>query len=132
MDVVRAAFRPEFLNRLDEILLFRRLAREHMQGIVEIQLERLRAMLTDRKIKLTIDPAAMAWLAETGYDPIYGARPLKRVIQRELQNKLAGAILKGDVRDGQEVRVGVGAAGLTLDARDVVEEPPAKPKRKAS
>ena len=82
MEVVRRAFRPEFLNRLDEILIFQRLDREHMKGIVEIQLRRLRKMLADRKITLDLDQAAHDWLAEAGYDPVYGARPLKRVIQR--------------------------------------------------
>ena len=89
MEAVRAAFRPEFLNRLDEILLFRRLSRDDMKGIVTIQIERLKKLLADRKIALELDAAAMAWLANAGYDPVYGARPLKRVIQRELQNPLA-------------------------------------------
>jgi ATP-dependent Clp protease ATP-binding subunit ClpB len=115
MDVVRAAFRPEFLNRLDEILLFRRLSRADMAGIVDIQLERVKALLADRKITLELDIAARAWLAERGYDPVYGARPLKRVIQRELQNPLASMILEGKVQDGQTVRVSVEAAGLALD-----------------
>src|SRR6201996_434597 len=95
MDAVRAAFRPEFLNRLDEILLFRRLSRDDMRGIVAIQIDRLKKLLADRKITLELDAAAMAWLANAGYDPVYGARPLKRVIQRELQNPLAQSILQG-------------------------------------
>jgi ATP-dependent Clp protease ATP-binding subunit ClpB len=115
MEVVRAAFRPEFLNRLDEILLFRRLSRADMAGIVDIQLERVKKLLADRKIALALDPAARAWLAERGYDPVYGARPLKRVIQRELQNPLASMILEGKVADGQTVRVSVEAAGLALE-----------------
>jgi ATP-dependent Clp protease ATP-binding subunit ClpB len=114
MDIVRRAFRPEFLNRLDEVLLFRRLSRQHMTGIVGIQLARLEKLLVDRKITLDVDAAAKAWLAETGYDPVYGARPLKRVIQRELQNNLAGAILRGDVRDGDTVAVRVGSKGLEI------------------
>ena len=117
MEVVRRAFRPEFLNRLDEILLFRRLSRAHMTGIVEIQLRRLSKLLEDRKIVLDLDEAAKAWLAETGYDPVYGARPLKRVIQRELQNTLASAILRGDVKDGDVVEVRVGARGLDIAPR---------------
>ncbi|MFM8680142.1 MAG: AAA family ATPase, partial [Alphaproteobacteria bacterium] len=117
MEVVRRAFRPEFLNRLDEILLFRRLSRRHMTGIVEIQLRRLSKLLEDRKIVLDLDEAAKAWLAETGYDPVYGARPLKRVIQRELQNTLASAILRGDVKDGDVVEVRVGAKGLDIAPR---------------
>jgi len=93
MDVVRAAFRPEFLNRLDDILLFHRLTRIQMTGIVEIQLKRLEQLLADRKMTLELDDKAKTWLANAGYDPVYGARPLKRVIQRELQNPLAGMIL---------------------------------------
>ncbi|HLI19896.1 MAG TPA: ATP-dependent chaperone ClpB, partial [Stellaceae bacterium] len=106
MAIVRGAFRPEFLNRLDEILLFRRLSRDDMKGIVEIQLRRLKRLLEDRKITLELDPAAEAWLAEKGYDPVYGARPLKRVIQRELQNPLAQQILQGRIPDGSIVHVG--------------------------
>ncbi|MBL8836952.1 MAG: AAA family ATPase, partial [Alphaproteobacteria bacterium] len=126
MEVVRASFRPEFLNRLDEILLFHRLGRGDMAGIVDIQLVRLQKLLADRKIAIDLDPAARAWLAERGYDPVYGARPLKRVIQRELQNPLASMILEGKVADGQTVRVGVEAAGLSLGVADEAE----KPKRK--
>jgi ATP-dependent Clp protease ATP-binding subunit ClpB len=105
MTVVRNSFRPEFLNRLDEILLFRRLSRADMKGIVEIQLRRLQKLLDDRKIALEVDDKAKAWLAEMGYDPVYGARPLKRVIQRELQNPLAEMILAGRVADGETVHV---------------------------
>jgi ATP-dependent Clp protease ATP-binding subunit ClpB len=114
MAAVRAAFRPEFLNRLDEILLFRRLSRDDMKGIVAIQLERLRKLLADRKITLEVDAAASAWLANTGYDPVYGARPLKRVIQRELQNPLAQQILEGHIPDGSTVDVGAGDKGLVI------------------
>ena len=115
MEVVRAAFRPEFLNRLDEVLLFHRLSREHMTGIVDIQLDRLRAMLADRKIVLELDDAALTWLANAGYDPVYGARPLKRVIQRSLQNPLATMILEGKVEDGTTVRVGVVDGELAIN-----------------
>ncbi len=114
MNAVRAAFRPEFLNRLDEILLFRRLSRDDMKGIVAIQLERLRKLLADRKIRLEVDAAASAWLANAGYDPIYGARPLKRVIQRELQNPLAQQILEGRIPDGSAVHVGDSDKGLVI------------------
>jgi ATP-dependent Clp protease ATP-binding subunit ClpB len=114
MEAVRAAFRPEFLNRLDEILLFRRLSRDDMKGIVTIQLERLRKLLADRKITLEVDNAASAWLANAGYDPVYGARPLKRVIQRELQNPLAQQILEGHIPDGSIVHVGAGDKGLVI------------------
>lgn len=119
MEVVRAAFRPEFLNRLDEILLFHRLGRAHMAGIVAIQLERLRKLLADRKISLDLDDSAMAWLAQKGYDPIYGARPLKRVIQRALQNPLAGLILEGRVADGAKVKVSAISGDLTIDGQPV-------------
>jgi ATP-dependent Clp protease ATP-binding subunit ClpB len=114
MEAVRAAFRPEFLNRLDEILLFRRLSRDDMVGIVDIQLAQLQKLLSERKITLEIDPEAKKWLAETGYDPVYGARPLKRVIQRELQNPLAEKILAGEIRDGDTVRVTASPLGLLL------------------
>jgi ATP-dependent Clp protease ATP-binding subunit ClpB len=114
MEAVRAAFRPEFLNRLDEILLFGRLSRDDMQGIVEIQLRRLQQLLADRKITLELDAAAEAWLADKGYDPVYGARPLKRVIQRELQNPLAQQILEGRIPDGATVHVGASPLGLTI------------------
>ena len=116
MGSVRAAFRPEFLNRLDEVLLFRRLARADMASIVDIQLTRLDALLEDRNIRLNLDNAAREWLAEQGYDPVYGARPLKRVIQRELQNALASKILAGDILDGQTVRVSIGEGGLAIGA----------------
>jgi ATP-dependent Clp protease ATP-binding subunit ClpB len=115
MDAVRAAFRPEFLNRLDEILLFRRLSRDDMKGIVAIQIERLKGLLADRKITLDLDAAAMAWLGNAGYDPVYGARPLKRVIQRELQNPLAELILKGQIPDGSTVRVSASDRGLVIE-----------------
>jgi ATP-dependent Clp protease ATP-binding subunit ClpB len=114
MAAVRDAFRPEFLNRLDEILLFRRLSREDMKGIVAIQLEHLKKLLADRKITLEVDAAASAWLANAGYDPVYGARPLKRVIQRELQNPLAEQILEGRIPDGSTVHVGAGDGGLVI------------------
>lgn len=112
MDVVRKAFRPEFLNRLDEILLFQRLGREQMTGIVDIQLGYLYKLLAGRQIALEVTTEAKKWIADKGYDPAYGARPLKRVIQTELQNKLAELILEGKVEDGGAVRVGVKADAL--------------------
>ncbi|MBO6521569.1 MAG: ATP-dependent chaperone ClpB [Rhodospirillales bacterium] len=115
MEVVRASFRPEFLNRLDETILFRRLAREHMDGIVEIQLDRLRDRIKDRGIAVKLDGAARAWLADQGYDPVYGARPLKRTIQRALENPLAQAILEGRVNDGDEIKVSAGKDGLLIN-----------------
>ena len=105
MDVVQKAFRPEFLNRLDDILLFRRLGREQMTGIVDIQLGYLHKLLADRHIDLTLDDKAKAWIADKGYNPAYGARPLKRVIQNELQNRLAELLLEGKVSDGDKVKV---------------------------
>jgi ATP-dependent Clp protease ATP-binding subunit ClpB len=114
MRVVRDKFRPEFLNRLDEIILFRRLARTDMARIVDIQLAHLRKLLADRKITLDLDASAVAWLAEAGYDPVYGARPLKRVIQRSLQNSLAQAILEGRIKDGERVAVSAGGDGLVI------------------
>jgi ATP-dependent Clp protease ATP-binding subunit ClpB len=117
MEVVRGAFRPEFLNRLDEILIFRRLSRADMTGIVDIQLRRLDKLLADRKITLAVDEKARGWLAEAGYDPVYGARPLKRVIQRSLQNPLAELILGGRISDGETVDVTVGDGGLAIAGR---------------
>ena len=114
MRAVRERFRPEFLNRLDEIVLFRRLGREDMGAIVDIQLDRLRRLLDDRKIRIEVDDKARAWLAEAGYDPVYGARPLRRVIQRSLQDRLAQLLLEGKVKDGDLVRVSAGPDGLEV------------------
>jgi ATP-dependent Clp protease ATP-binding subunit ClpB len=112
MGVVRSAFRPEFLNRLDEIVLFHRLKRSEMGAIVDIQLRRLETLLEDRKVTLRLDDSAKAWLAEKGYDPVYGARPLKRVMQRQLQDPLAERILAGHVHDGDTVTVTGGSDRL--------------------
>ncbi len=114
MVAVRAAFRPEFLNRLDDILLFKRLGRAQITGIVDIQLHYLHDLLAARRVLLQVEDKAKAWLAERGYDPVYGARPLKRVIQNELQNKLAEMILKGEIADGAQVQVGVKDDFLTF------------------
>ena len=119
MDVVRAQFRPEFLNRLDEIVLFNRLSRDNMTGIVEIQIAHLKKLLADRKITLELRDAALSWLADAGYDPVYGARPLKRVIQRTLQNPLAERLLAGDIKDGETVFIDAGEGGLTINGQDV-------------
>ena len=123
MEIVRASFRPEFLNRLDEVILFHRLQRAQMGTIVEIQLSRLEKLLFDRKIDLKLDDAAKDWLAEKGYDPVYGARPLKRVIQRYLQNPLAMQILEGGIKDGDKVPVSAEGSDLLLNGKkvDVVE-----------
>jgi len=115
MEAVRAHFRPEFLNRLDEIVLFDRLSRDNMDGIVDIQLAILGKRLAGRKIQLDINEAAQTWLADQGYDPVYGARPLKRVIQKALQDPLAELLLGGKVLDGAEVEVTVDDAGLVID-----------------
>ena len=114
MEVVRAHFRPEFLNRLDDILLFRRLSRQDMGAIVDIQIGRLEKLLVDRHITLALEQSGKEWLAQEGYDPVYGARPLKRVIQRELQNLLAEKILDGSLGENDTVRVMGGRIGLDL------------------
>jgi ATP-dependent Clp protease ATP-binding subunit ClpB len=119
MAVVRASFRPEFLNRLDEIILVHRLGRDEMAGIVEIQARRLAALLEDRKLTLELSEAAKRWLAEAGYDPVYGARPLKRTIQKTLQDPLARLILEGRIRDGDRVQVDVGESGLLINGAAV-------------
>lgn len=112
MNVVRSAFRPEFLNRLDDVLLFSRLQRDHMEGIVDIQMRGLRKLLAERQITIDLDDKAIKWLADKGYDPAYGARPLKRVIQTELQNRLAEMILRGEIMDGADVKVSVKSDAL--------------------
>ena len=117
MDAVRAHFRPEFLNRLDETIIFDRLSRKDMDGIVEIQLRRLLKRLAGRKIVLELDGSAKTWLADEGYDPVFGARPLKRVIQRALQDPLAEMLLAGDIKDGTIVPVSAGADGLIIGDR---------------
>lgn len=114
MDVVRAHFRPEFLNRLDEIILFHRLAADHMAPIVDIQVGRVGKLLADRKVKVELTDAARGWLGRVGYDPVYGARPLKRAVQRYLQDPLADLILRGEVSDGATVRVDEGDGRLEL------------------
>jgi ATP-dependent Clp protease ATP-binding subunit ClpB len=117
MAAVRGHFRPEFLNRLDEVLLFQRLTREHMDAIVDIQLGFLQALLDERNISLTLDESARAWLADAGYDPVYGARPLKRVIQKSLQNSLAGMILEGTIGDGETVAITAGVEGILINGK---------------
>jgi ATP-dependent Clp protease ATP-binding subunit ClpB len=118
MAAVRAHFRPEFLNRLDEIILFHRLTRGDMDRIVDIQIGRLQKLLADRNIKVVLDDKARHWLGNAGYDPVYGARPLKRVIQRRLQDPLAQMILEGKVGDGHTVKVGATKTGLTINDRE--------------
>ena len=122
MEEVRRAFRPEFLNRLDEILLFNRLSRAHMTDIVDVQLKHLRKLLADRKIELKVEKKALQWLANRGYDPVYGARPLKRVIQRSLQNPMATLLLEGRIKDGDIVEIGVEGGELTVGGERVLSE----------
>ncbi|MFZ0495314.1 MAG: ATP-dependent chaperone ClpB [Methylocella sp.] len=119
MQMVRAHFRPEFLNRVDEIILFHRLRREDMGAIVDIQFARLAKLLEDRKITLELRPEARAWLADKGYDPAYGARPLKRVIQKNVQDPLAELILAGEIHDGEKVAIGADKNGLLIAGRAV-------------
>jgi ATP-dependent Clp protease ATP-binding subunit ClpB len=117
MSVVRSAFRPEFLNRVDEIILFHRLQKAEMTSIVDIQMRRLHKLLEDRKIVINLDPSAREWLADKGWDPAYGARPLKRVIQKSVQDPLAEMILSGTVKDGETVNVSGGPLGLTFNGK---------------
>jgi len=129
MEAVRAHFRPEFLNRLDEIILFQRLSRADMDTIVDIQIARLTKLLADRKIEIALDAKARDWLATAGYDPVYGARPLKRAIQRRLQDPLAQLLLEGTIGDGAKVKVSAGKNGLVIDGKtfdagdDYLDEP---------
>jgi ATP-dependent Clp protease ATP-binding subunit ClpB len=114
MDMVRRHFRPEFLNRIDEIILFSRLSRAEMDDIVKIQLQRLEKLLADRRMAISLDPAALHWLGERGYDPVYGARPLKRVIQKELVDPIARKLLAGDLEDGSVIEVSADDEGLQI------------------
>jgi ATP-dependent Clp protease ATP-binding subunit ClpB len=117
MAVVRASFRPEFLNRVDEIILFHRLKRGEISKIVDIQMKRLAKLLEDRKITLVLEPSARDWLAEKGWDPAYGARPLKRVIQKSVQDPLAELILSGQVTDGEKIVISAGKQGLSFNGK---------------
>ena len=122
MDIVRAGFRPEFLNRIDEIILFERLKLQDMGRIVEIQLKGLDRLLAERRIELDMDSAAISWLAERGYEPAYGARPLKRIIQCEVQDPLAEKILSGEIHDGMKVEVSMGSDRLVFKAMKNLKE----------
>ena len=121
MTLVRQSFRPEFLNRLDDIVMFSALTHDDLAQIVELTVDGLQRRLADRRLTLAVTPDARAWLAERGYDPVFGARPLRRLIQTEVQNRLATALLSGGVHDGDTVRVDVAAdgSGLTLTAAGV-------------
>jgi ATP-dependent Clp protease ATP-binding subunit ClpB len=123
MQAVRGHFRPEFLNRLDEIILFHRLSRANMTKIVDIQIGRLTRLLADRKIEIELDAKAHEWLANAGYDPVYGARPLKRVIQRRLQDPLAQLLLEGKISDGSKIKVSAGRSGLSIDGVEFAASP---------
>ncbi|HEX4894573.1 MAG TPA: ATP-dependent chaperone ClpB, partial [Hyphomicrobiaceae bacterium] len=118
---VRTRFRPEFLNRLDEIIVFHRLGRDQMGRIVDIQMQRLQRLLADRKISLELDDTARTWLANQGYEPAYGARPLKRVIQRNVQDALAEKILAGEVKDGDTVRLSVRDGKIAINGEAIRE-----------
>jgi ATP-dependent Clp protease ATP-binding subunit ClpB len=115
MALVRASFRPEFLNRVDEIILFHRLQKSEMGSIVDIQMRRLTKLLEDRKITIALEPSARDWLAEKGWDPAYGARPLKRAIQKAVQDPLAEMILAGKIKDGDRVAISAGKKGITFN-----------------
>ena len=132
MDVVHASFRPEFLNRLDEILLFDRLSRDHMAAIVEIQIGHLRRLLADRHIAIAVDEAALIWLGDAGYDRAFGARPLKRVIQKNLQDPLAVRILEGRIADGATVEVTVENGALAIDGEPVSAQNPDRRARRGN
>ena len=115
MEAIRSHFRPEFLNRIDEIVFFKRLGRGEIDRIVGVQLKRLEKILADRRITISLTDEAMQWLSDRGYDPVYGARPLKRVIQKELQDPLARRILEGRIKDGDDVKVAVEGSALSLN-----------------
>ncbi len=132
MGVVRGHFRPEFLNRVDEIILFHRLRREDMSEIVDIQLKRLNRLLEDRKIGLSLDAKARQWLADKGYDPTYGARPLKRVIQKWVQDPLAQMLLAGELPDGSTIKLGASHGSLTINGKEVGGEAAASSQTQAS
>lgn len=117
MDTVRASFKPEFLNRLDDVVIFDALSKEELGSIVDLNIDRLTARLEQKRITLGVTPAARLWLAEHGYDPVYGARPLRRLIQREVEDRLANLLLAGEVVDGAFVKVDVGVAGLDLSVK---------------
>jgi len=121
MAVVRSSFRPEFINRVDEIILFHRLKRSDMGRIVDIQIARLQKLLEDRKITINLEASAREWLADKGYDPVYGARPLKRVIQKAIQDPLAERVLSGQIKDGDKVVIAATKRGLAFNGQLAAE-----------
>jgi ATP-dependent Clp protease ATP-binding subunit ClpB len=116
MEALRAAFRPEFLNRVDEVIIFTALSREQIGEIVQIQLDKVSARLADRQIAIQLTPAAKEWIANRGYDPVFGARPLKRLIQKEVLDPLSMKLLRGDLRDGETVVVDIEGGRLNFHA----------------
>jgi ATP-dependent Clp protease ATP-binding subunit ClpB len=122
MEMVRTSFKPEFLNRLDDVVIFDALSKEELGSIVDLQVERLMLRLEAKRLTLGVTPAARLWLAEHGYDPVYGARPLRRLMQREIDDKLANLLLAGEVEDGGFVRVDVSADGQALLVESVRED----------
>jgi ATP-dependent Clp protease ATP-binding subunit ClpB len=122
MQILQAHFRPEFLNRIDEIVIFHPLTREHMNGILNIQLARVSKLLEDKGYRLEVSEAAREYLVEVGYNPVYGARPLKRALQQELQDPLALKILAGDFKEGDTIRVDRGPDGLTFSVGEPIAE----------
>jgi len=120
--MVRTSFKPEFLNRLDDVVIFDALSKEELGSIVDLQVERLMVRLEAKRLTLGVTPAARLWLAEHGYDPVYGARPLRRLMQREIDDKLANLLLAGEVEDGSFVRVDVSADGQALLVESVRED----------
>jgi ATP-dependent Clp protease ATP-binding subunit ClpB len=131
MDAVRKHFRPEFLNRIDEIILFKRLGRADMDNIVRIQLQRVEKLLADRRMAISLDATATHWLAERGYDPVYGARPLKRVIQKELVDPIARKLLAGELEDGSVIEVTSTGDGLAIGRAKVHKEKRPRVSRRA-
>jgi ATP-dependent Clp protease ATP-binding subunit ClpB len=125
MDALRSHFRPEFLNRIDEVIIFKPLSRDQLGEIVEIQLDQVNDRLAERQMRLEVTPAARQWLSERGYDPTFGARPLKRLIQREVLDQLARLVLSGDIRDGETAVIDTDNGQLTFQTagREAAKEP---------
>ncbi len=119
--MVRQAFKPEFVNRLDDIVVFSSLSNEDLGQIVELYIDRLSSRLSERRLELAVTPGARGWLAKTGFDPMFGARPLRRLMQREIDDKLARALLSGDIRDGDTVLVDLGDSGLLVTRAEPAE-----------
>jgi ATP-dependent Clp protease ATP-binding subunit ClpB len=122
MEMVRSSFKPEFLNRLDDVVIFDSLTKEELGSIVDLQVERLMVRLEAKRLTLGVTPAARLWLAEHGYDPVYGARPLRRLMQREIDDKLANLLLAGEVEDGSFVKVDVSEDQQALEVHSVRED----------